>query len=119
MRLGRIMQSNSTWYDYFGSQVLSAHYMALAEQAHAMEVDFQDISELQQFVVANVESTDKTLGVGAYGRVEEVKIPGAICAAKKIHDILLDTDSEDDIKNISPSEKTNIPQASYRHMVPP
>ena len=30
-----------------------------------------------------------------------MKIPGATCAAKKIHDTLLDTDSEDDIKNIS------------------
>ena len=75
--------------------------MAVAEQAHAMEVDFRDIPELQQFVVANVEPTGKKLGVGAYGSVEEVKIPGAICAAKKIHDILLDTGSEDSIKNIS------------------
>ena len=57
--------------------------MAVAEQAHAMEVDFQDIPELQQFVVANVQPTGKELGTGAYGSVEEVEIPGATCAAKK------------------------------------
>ena len=33
--------------------------------------------------------TGRTVGRGAFGRVEEVKIPGAVCAAKRIHDELL------------------------------
>jgi len=75
--------------------------MAVAGQAHAIEVNFRDIPELQQFVVANVQPTGKELGVGAYGSVEEVRMPGATCAAKKIHDILLRKGSKDDVKNIS------------------
>jgi len=43
------------------------------------------ISELQQFLVVDVQFTNKDLGTGAYGKVEEVKIPGAIAAAKRLH----------------------------------
>ena len=70
-------------------------------QVHGMEVVFQDVPELQQFVVANVQPTGKKLGNGAYGSVEKVKIPGATCAAKKIHDILLRTGSEDEVRNVT------------------
>ena len=42
--------------------------------------------DLSSFVVPNVHSTGRELGRGAYGNVEEVEIPGAVCAAKKIHD---------------------------------
>ena len=45
--------------------------------------------ELQPFVLTNVRPTGATLGAGAYGSVEEVAVPGAVCAAKKIHDIYL------------------------------
>ncbi|CAI8036607.1 Putative serine/threonine-protein kinase/receptor R826 [Geodia barretti] len=45
--------------------------------------------ELQPFVLTNVRPTGATLGAGAYGSVEEVAMPGAVCAAKKIHDIYL------------------------------
>ena len=72
--------------------------MAVAEQAL---VDFQDIPELQQFVVANVQPTGRELGTGAYGSVEEVEIPGATCAAKRIHEILLRTGSAAGVKNIT------------------
>ena len=47
--------------------------------------------ELQPFVLSNVELTGTTIGAGAYGNVEEVAVPGAICAAKKIHDFFLNT----------------------------
>ena len=47
------------------------------------------IPELEPFVVRNVEPTGVKLGTGAYGEVEEVRIPGAICAAKKMHELLL------------------------------
>lgn len=47
------------------------------------------IPELKPFILSDVESTNRELGSGAYGVVEEVEIPGAVCAAKKIHESLL------------------------------
>ena len=47
--------------------------------------------ELRPFVLSNVRLTGTRIGAGAYGSVEEVEIPGAVCAAKKIHNILLDS----------------------------
>ena len=41
--------------------------------------------ELEQFVGVDVQLTGTTLGAGAYGSVEEVEIPGARVAAKKLH----------------------------------
>ena len=49
------------------------------------------LRELQPFVLSNVELTGTTIGAGAYGSVEEVAVPGAICAAKKIHDFFLNS----------------------------
>ena len=46
--------------------------------------------ELEPFLLQNVRLTGKTIGRGAYGSVEKVAMPGAICAAKKIHDFWLD-----------------------------
>ena len=46
--------------------------------------------ELRQFLLPNVRLTGRRLGAGAYGSVEEVAIPGALCAAKKIHEVFLD-----------------------------
>ena len=46
--------------------------------------------ELRPFVLSNVRETGIKIGAGAYGRVEEVDVLGAICAAKKIHDIFQD-----------------------------
>ena len=40
----------------------------------AVEVNFQTIPELQQFVVPDVRSTGRELGRGAYGTVEEVDV---------------------------------------------
>ena len=50
----------------------------------------RDNSELRPFVLSNVRLTGTRIGAGAYGSVEEVAIPGVICAAKKIHEIFLD-----------------------------
>ena len=44
-----------------------------------------EIADLTSFIVPNVRPTGRELGKGAYGSVEEVEIPGAVCAAKKIH----------------------------------
>ena len=46
--------------------------------------------ELRPFVLSNLRLTGIKIGAGAYSSVEEVAMPGAICAAKKIHDIFLD-----------------------------
>ena len=50
----------------------------------------QDNPQLRPFVLSNLRLTGTTIGAGAYGSVEEVAIPGAICAVKKIHDFLHD-----------------------------
>ena len=49
-----------------------------------------DNAELEPFVIRDARLTGIRIGVGAYGSVEEVEIPGAICAAKKIHDLFRD-----------------------------
>ena len=49
-----------------------------------------DNPELSPFVLSNVTVTGTRIGAGAFGSVEEVAICGAICAAKKIHDIFQD-----------------------------
>ena len=56
-----------------------------------MDANLRDNSELRPFVLSNVRLTGTRIGAGAYGSVEEVAIPGAICAAKKIHDFFHDT----------------------------
>ena len=50
----------------------------------------RDNPELQPFLLYNVRLTGVRIGAGAYGSVEEVAVPGAICAAKKIHEVFLD-----------------------------
>ena len=63
------------------------------------------ILELEQFIVKNVQLTGVTLGAGAYGSVEEVEIPGARVAAKKLHSQLINLGSpqqvNDQVRNIS------------------
>ena len=48
---------------------------------------------LQSLILHRVTRTNKTIGCGSYGSVEEVAIPGALSAAKKIHDFLTKQDS--------------------------
>ena len=49
--------------------------------------------ELEQLVIDKVQLTGVTLGAGAYGSVEEVEIPGARVAAKKLHSQLINLGS--------------------------
>ena len=49
-----------------------------------------DYPELKKFVLPNVQLTGTKIGSGAYGSVEEVIVPGAIYAAKKLHEIFQD-----------------------------
>ena len=41
-------------------------------------------------MLTNVRLAGTRIGAGSYGSVEKVEIPGAVCAAKKIHDIFQD-----------------------------
>ena len=59
-----------------------------------------EILDLASFVVPNVRPIGRELGKGAYGSVEEVEIPGAVCAAKKIHTEFLSIGSREDIEHI-------------------
>ena len=59
--------------------------------------------ELEQFIVATVQLTGVILGAGAYGSVEEVGIPGASVAAKKLHPQLVNLGSfEQVISKLAP-----------------
>ena len=53
--------------------------------------------ELGQLVVERVLPTGVTLGAGAYGSVEEVEIPGARVAAKKLHSQLINLGSSEKV----------------------
>ena len=59
----------------------------------AMAADIQQerltTPELDPYIVSNVVPTGRELGRGAYGSVEEVEIPGVLCAAKRLHDRLI------------------------------
>ena len=50
----------------------------------------RDHPDLRPFLLTNARPTGRTIGAGSYGSVEEVEIPGAKCAAKKIHDFFQD-----------------------------
>ena len=51
----------------------------------------QDHPDLRPFLLHNARPTGTIIGGGSYGSVVEVEIPGAVCAAKKIHDFFLET----------------------------
>ena len=53
--------------------------------------------ELEQFVVPEVQLTGNLIGAGAYGSVEEVEIPGARLAAKKLHPQLINFGSREQV----------------------
>ena len=50
----------------------------------------RDNPNLRPFVLSNVRLTGTRIGAGAYGSVDEVAILGAVCAAKRIHEVFLD-----------------------------
>ena len=62
--------------------------------SNRLVADLRNHPELQPFLLRNVTFTGKTIGCGSYGSVDEVAIPGALCAAKKIHDVLSQEDSK-------------------------
>ena len=50
----------------------------------------RDHPDLRPFLLSSARATGRTIGSGSYGSVEEVAVPGALCAAKKIHDFFQD-----------------------------
>ena len=50
----------------------------------------RDHPDLRPFLLSSARATGRTIGSGSYGSVEEVVVPGAVCAAKKIHDFFQD-----------------------------
>ena len=56
---------------------------------------------LEQFVVEGVQLTGNQLGAGAYGSVEEVEIPGARVAAKKLHTQLINLGSPQQVNKLT------------------
>ena len=55
--------------------------------------------QLEQFIIVEVQLTGVSLGVGVYGSVEEVEIPGARVAAKKLHTQLVNLGSPQQVAN--------------------
>lgn len=54
----------------------------------------EELRELEHLVLEGVKQTGKTLGIGAYGKVKELKVHEVVCAGKEIHDTLLEDDDE-------------------------
>ena len=50
--------------------------------------------ELQRLLLSNVRPTGKQLGIGSYGRVEELEVNKLLCAGKRLHDVLLNPDNQ-------------------------
>ena len=51
---------------------------------------FQNVPELQRFVLHGARPTGRQLGVGSYGSVEELEMNGIVCAGKRLHEALLE-----------------------------
>ena len=68
---------------------MSPTQTTMAAQSLA-ESFLRDHPELRPFLLSSARPTGMIIGSGSYGSVEEVAIPGAVCAAKKIHDFFQD-----------------------------
>ena len=69
----------------------------VAQPQHSMATQRITTPELERFVVVDVQLTGVSLGAGAYGSVEEVEIPGARVAAKKLHTQLISLGSPEQV----------------------
>ena len=78
----------------------------------------RDHPDLRPFVLPDVRPKGKIIGSGSYGSVEEVEIPGAICAAKKIHDFFQDRSQVSEVEIARTSEQFVVEcrlMSSIRH----
>ena len=77
-----------------GSGHVSGHVLC-AERTlsrYSAVMELWNHPDIQPLVLQNVTLTGKTIGIGSYGSVEEVAIPGALCAAKRLHGFLIKED---------------------------
>ena len=66
------------------------YYIRLYGPKQKMAASLRDHPDLRPFLLQNARPTGTVIGEGSYGSVAEVKIAGAVCAAKKIHDFFQD-----------------------------
>ena len=52
-------------------------------------MDAQQKDQLHSLLLPDLKETGKELGRGAYGVVTEVIVSGTTCAAKKLHDVII------------------------------
>lgn len=72
---------------------------------------------LEIFSVKGLIPTGREVGRGAFGRVEEVRIPGALCAAKSIHSELLRTGDITDLTSKFVRECQLMSNLRHPHIV--
>ena len=60
----------------------------------SVRLQLGDHPELQPLILHDVTPTGVTIGAGAFGNIEEVAIPGAVCAAKSIHRFLAEEEKD-------------------------
>ena len=70
-----------------------AHKQTIKMAGKPLET-FDIREQLKQFELTNVKFTGEKLGTGSYGSVDVVEIPGALCAAKTIHELLIQSVSQ-------------------------
>jgi serine/threonine protein kinase len=71
------------------------------ESKMASKIRYSDFPELKEFVLDDIQRTGTTLGHGAFGVVEELKMGGTLFAGKRLHAELLSVHNETDgIKRI-------------------
>ena len=77
--------------EIFGFTSPSASQNCNTMAAESLDQSFpRDHPDLRPFLLSSARATGRTIGSGSYGSVEEVAVPGAVCAAKKIHDFFQD-----------------------------
>ena len=73
------------------NEPLAPSHTCTTMAAQSLAASFlRDHPNLRPFLLSYARATGRTIGSGSYGSVEEVAIPGAVCAAKKIHDFFQD-----------------------------
>ena len=74
-------------------------------------------ADLETFLVKGLFPTGREVGRGAFGRVEEVQIPGAFCVAKRIHDELLRTENAAEVTKKFAQECRLMSTLRHPHIV--
>ena len=54
----------------------------------------EEAPQLRSFILSHVTPTGKQLGGGSYGVVDELEMDGLVCAGKKMHNTLIDSENQ-------------------------